>query len=68
MIKRYSHRVVALGTQTQHIEDNVSRWREQGWSLLSTYIDPTGNPALREEFKEGPIVMGVFETWEKVRR
>lgn len=61
----YKHQVVALGMETQQIKLNVSRLKEQGWSLLSTYVDPTGNPALRTEFKEGPIVMGIFESWEK---
>lgn len=61
----YYHKVVALGIEPDKIADNVSRMRERSWTLLSTYVDPIGNPALRPEFKDGPIVMGIFETWEK---
>jgi hypothetical protein len=54
-----------LGMSTRSIEGNILRMKNLGWSLVSTYVNPIGNPAVREELKDGPIVMGVFETWRK---
>lgn len=56
----YYYKVIALGISPHSIERNIRHQKEQGWSLISTYVDV--NRAL---VNPEPTVMGVFETWEK---
>lgn len=67
-MKRYEYKVVALGRDPFFIAKRVGELKRQGWSLVSTYVDQTGNPAVRREFQDGPCVMGIFETWKKEKR
>jgi hypothetical protein len=62
-MRQYEYRVVALGTSFSDVERNVGRMREQGFTLLSTYVDRN-----RATTRQEPTVVGVFETWTKVRR
>jgi hypothetical protein len=61
--KVYRTAVFPLGLATSTVARNVDRYREQGWRLVSTYIDRNRNSVF-----EDPSVMGVFETWEKIKR
>lgn len=54
--KVYRHVVVPLGIRPDMIERNVTRTVEKGWTLQSTYIDPSPHEL---------GVMGIFEQWEK---
>jgi hypothetical protein len=62
-MKRYRHKVQPLGMEYAAIQASIDRLHEQGWTLLSTYVDVNRNTVGKE-----PTVVGVFQTWEKVRR
>jgi hypothetical protein len=61
--KVYRYRVIALGLKPHIIARNIEDQRSNGWTLVSTYMD--ANRALQPP---EPSVVGIFETWEKVRR
>ena len=61
--KKYSHRVVALGLDPMIVERNITSWRDRGWTLISTYMDRN-----RATIGQEQSVIGIFETWEKVKR
>lgn len=66
--KVYKYEVFPLGKTPIMIRTNVGRYCERGWTLMSTYWDPEGHQALMPEFRDGPILMGIFSTWTKEKR
>jgi hypothetical protein len=58
--KVFHYKVVPLGVDFRNIERNIHWQKEQGWSLISTYMGINQNTVTKE-----PSLCGVFETWTK---
>jgi hypothetical protein len=56
--KRYTYQVRPLGLvhECSVIEHVVQNEKRMGWTLISTYVDPSSS-----------VVYGIFETWTKVK-
>jgi hypothetical protein len=58
--KVYRYKVVPLGINFFDVARSIGYQREQGWTLVSTYMDKN-----RSTIHPTQMVCGVFETWEK---
>lgn len=56
----FRSRVVALGLKFEAVAANVKRQQDEGWTLISTYMDVNRASVYKDQ-----SVCGVFGRWEK---